>query len=274
MSESLDFYALAAGIGLFVLGWLIVIWGGLRRGLFSFLLSLIPGLNLLLVTRAWGQAVVRNGFLLSVIGVLLGGVGYYGGGERELLAHLEEAGVEPSQIELPVELQVELPVEVPIKVDIQRPHEVEVPNQAEAEAAGVDLNRSVLDEPPIGTREVEALPPRDSINVMARQVEYRFEPTCPALLPEDIGRRVRVLLREGGVREGTLVAASEIAMSVQQKMSGGDVAFEYPYDQIQSLEVYDVAGRRPTRASRCIRNATETAAPPVVPAPAAVAPPG
>ncbi len=196
MSESIYFYAMAPGIGLFALGLLAVVWGGLRKGFFSFLLALIPGLNLLLVVNAWERPLVRNGFLLSIVGLLLGAVGYYGGGERELIAHLEEAGVERPDIDIPVEV----PIEVPIKVDITRPHEIEVPNQAEADAAGVDPTRSVLDEPPIGTRDVEALPPKDSISAMARQVEYRFEPTCPALLGEDIGKRVRVLLRAGGAR--------------------------------------------------------------------------
>lgn len=264
MSESIYFYALAAGIGLFALGLLAVVWGGLRKGFFAFLLALIPGFNLLLVTRGWDRPMIRNGFLLSIVGLLLGAVGYYGGGERELLAHLEEAGIETSEIDIPVEV----PIEVPIKVEITRPHEIEVPNQAEAEAAGVDTTRSVLDEPPIGTRDVKALPPKDSKRIVARQVEYRFEPTCPALLGEDIGRRVRVLLREGGVREGKLVLATQTSMSVEQKVSGGDVSFEYPFDQIQSLEVYDVAGKRPSRASRCIKLAADAAAP-AVPAPPA-----
>lgn len=248
--EMLYAAVLAGGLVLFVLGWLVIVLFGLRRGLFTGILALIPGLNLLYVAHHWSRATPRSGLLISIVGLLIAGVGLYGGGEKKLLAILEP------------ELEVR-GIEVPeVKVPITRPTDVEVPNQAEAEAAGVDTTTSVLDrpsEPPPGF-EPEPLPPKESQQLITAEVVFDWATTCMPLLKEDLGRRARLSLSEGGIREGRLAGVEDDSIVLAQGVPGGEVQFTYHAWKLTRIDVYAPQLPGPTRAQRCTQLAAEQAA--------------
>lgn len=241
-----EFYALvlAGGLLLAALGYLMVFFAALRRGLISGLIGLIPVVNLFVVTRNWNQSLPRNGFLISVVGLLLGGVGYYGGGDGPLLAALEP------QLE---ERGVTVPkVEVPLK--ITRPQDVEIPNLAEAEAAGVDLGTSVLDQPEIEPGFVpEPLPPEDESKVPPPPTAvYGYTPICAELLSEVVGKPVRITLKDGATKDGTLSRYEFDTLYLARRMAGGELELSYALNTLSEVQVYDrlEAGRE--RAQRCI----------------------
>jgi hypothetical protein len=238
----LYYYVLAGGLLLFLLGWVMIFFAGLRRGLMTGLLALFPGLNLIFVGRNWTAGGVRNGFLASIVGILLAGVGFYGGGERELTQKLETAGVQTPEINVP----------------IRRPVDTEVPNQAEAEAAGVDTTTSVLDEPELDPAfRVKPLPPEGSLQLEQVEVRRAYQPTCPELLGEDVGLPVRLMLSNGQRPEGTLQAADDRAAIVSRKLTGGEAAFTYLFTDIQSIEVFAPLVSGATRMQRCQALAVE-----------------
>jgi hypothetical protein len=232
----LYYYVLAGGLVLFVLGWVLVFLGGLARGLLTGLWALLPGLNLIFVGRSWNVGTVRTGFLASIVGLLLAGVGFYGGGERELAEKLETAGVQTPVIAVP----------------IRRPADTEVPNQAEAEAAGVDTTTSILDEPELDPSfRVEPLPPRESLALEAVAVERSYQATCPELLGEDLGATLRVALRNGQQAEGRLQSADDRALVLQRALTGGEASFTYLFSDVTSVEVLARPPQGPSRALRC-----------------------
>ena len=244
MNEEMLYGAvLAGGLLLFVLGWLMIVWFALRRGLFAGILALIPGLNLLYVANHWSRGAARNGLLISIVGLLLAGVGLYGGGEKSVLAiltpELEQRGIEVPEV----------------KVPITRPTDVEVANQAEAEAAGVDTTTSVLDEPsePPPGYEPEPLPPKESQRspLAPTEVTFAYVPTCLPLLKEDIGQRARLTQTDGAVKEGRLAAVEGDVIYLAQTMPGGEVQFTYNVHKLSRIDVYVPLLRGPTRAQRC-----------------------
>lgn len=253
-----DLYALvlAGGLLLVVFGYLMVFFAALRKGLLLGIVGLIPVVNLFIVTRNWSRSLTRNGFLVSVVGLLLAGVGYYGGGDAPLLAALEP------QLE---ERGVTVPkVEVPLK--ITRPQDVEVPNQAEAEAAGVDLETSVLDQPEIEPGFVpEPLPPAAETKAPPPAVAVGYAPICAELLPEVVGKPVRITLKDGATKEGRLSRYEFETLYLAQRMTGGELELSYALNNLSEVQVYDRLGAGRERARRCIELRRRPPAPAAAP---------
>jgi len=243
-----------AGLAVFVLGDLMIASAAYRRGgLIMGLIGLIPVLNFYHVAVAWTDNKTRNGFLMLVAGALAVAAAFYGGADETVSEKArqvgEQAGVEVPEIRMPV----------------RAPSEVEAPNQAEVEAAGIDTEESVLDRSDyIEGFEVQPLPPEDTQAAAVKEIERAWYPVCPADLPGREGKPLRLTTLEGRVLEGKLAGVEEVSLVLEQYVSGGIVNFEYKFDNLERIEVYEKK-RGPVPA------AVDCTPPPPPPAPEAPA---
>ena len=244
-----------AGLAVLVLGDLMIASAAYRRGgLIMGLTGLIPVINFYHVALSWTDNKTRNGFLMLVAGALAVAAAFYGGADETVSRTAKQVGQEVG-------------VEVPdIKMPVKAPTQVEAPNQAEVEAEGLDTEESVLDRSDyIDTTTVEALPPEDSRAVQAKEIVRAWYPVCPDDLPGREGKPLRLTTNEGRVVEGKLAGLEEVSLQIEQYVSGGIVNFEYKFNNLERIEVYEKE-RGPVPAS------VDCTPPPPPPAPETTAP--
>ena len=228
MNDTLVNIVAWVGIAVFVLGDLMIASSAYRRGLIMGLIGLVPVVNFYYVAAAWTENKTRNGFLLLVAGALAVAVAFYGGADETVNQTARRVGGEVG-------------VEVPeIRMPVKAKGEVEVPNQAEVEAAGIDTRESVLERPDfIEGFEIQPLPPQDVQSIPAETVERLWYPLCPADLPGREARPLRLKTKDGKVVEGRLAEVGDISLSIEQFVQGGTVNFEYRYSELERIEVYE-----------------------------------
>ncbi|HDP89740.1 MAG TPA: hypothetical protein ENN42_07280 [Thioalkalivibrio sp.] len=228
MNDTLVNIVAWAGIAAFVLGLLMIASSAYRRGLVWGVIGLVPVVNFYYVATAWAENKARNGFLLLVAGALAVAVAFYGGADEAVSQTAKRVGGEVG-------------VEVPdIKMPVKATRDVEVPNQAEVEAAGIDTSESVLDRSDyVEGFAVQPLPPEGAQSRPAEVVTRLWYPVCPQDLPGREGRPLRLSLKEGRVLEGKLTQAGDISLRLEQYVQGGVVNYEYRYTAIDRIEVYE-----------------------------------
>jgi len=253
MNDTLVNIVAWAGIAVFVLGNLMIASSAYRRSLIMGLIGLVPVVNFYYVASAWTENKTRNGFLLLVAGALAVAVAFYGGADEAVSQTAKRVGGEVG-------------VEVPeIRMPVKAKGEVEAPNKAEVEAAGIDTSESVLERSDfIEGFEIQPLPPEDVQSIPAETVKRLWYPVCPADLAGREAKPLRLKTKDGKVVEGRLAAAGDISLSIEQFVQGGIVNFEYRYSELERIEVYE-RERGPVPASL-------DCAPPPPPAPEETSP--
>lgn len=228
MNDTLVNIVAWAGIAVFVLGNLMIASSAYRRSLIMGLIGLVPVVNFYYVASAWTENKTRNGFLLLVAGALAVAVAFYGGADEAVSQTAKRVGGEVG-------------VEVPeIRMPVKAKGEVEAPNQAEVEAAGIDTSESVLERSDfIEGFEIQPLPPEDVQSIPVETVKRLWYPVCPADLPGREAKPLRLKTKDGKVVEGRLAAAGDISLSIEQFVQGGIVNFEYRYSELERIEVYE-----------------------------------
>jgi hypothetical protein len=234
----------------FIIGSILLVIGSLMVIVEAFKLSFwwglgvlfIPFVALIFVVLNWQAG--RNGALVFILGALLSGVAFYGGADKalQLEQQLDKANVDMEKI--PVNPKV-------VEMLEKRPGQVEVPNQAEAEALGIDTKKDIYDIEaeraeaplviPILEQAKQAKPPEQPA------VPMTFQPVSRKRLKDYLGATVRVHTIDKGTHEGTLTEVDtkiESAFLLQQ-VDTGEVIYEYPFAKIEWLEVYAEAGKVP-----------------------------
>jgi len=234
----------------FIVGSILLLVGSLMIIVEAFKLSLwwglgvlfIPFVGLIFVVLNWQEG--RNGALVFILGSLLSSVAFYGGADRalQLEQRLDKANVNVDNI--PVNPKV-------VELLEKRPGEIEIPNQAEAEALGIDTEKDIYD---IEAEHAEA-PLVIPILEKAKQakpaeqpaVPMAFQPASRKRLKDYLGATVRVHTIDKGTHEGTLAEVNTKTESVflLQQVDTGEVTYEYPFAKIEWLEVYAEAGKVP-----------------------------
>lgn len=202
---------------------------------------LVPFVGLAYMIMYWQES--RTGAYVLIVGVLLSAVSFYGGAEEELELEkqLDKAGVDVEQI--PVNPQV-------VEILEKRPGKAEVPNQAKAEAMGIDTQKDIYE---IEAEREEAplvIPQMEQAQQAAPEpvaVPMSYQPVSRKRLPEYLGRKARVHTNDGRVHEGRLSEVSEKTESVYllQRVGSGEASFEYPFLKIEWIEVYAEVGKVP-----------------------------
>lgn len=184
----------------------------------------------------WNKSQARNGFAMGLVGLVMAGVGVYGGGLQNIPL-LDDN-----------EMVSNLPTATPKNEPLSN----------EDEAAKVELVDEENYDPMLSTdkdrfasKDIEPLAPEEDKTVKnfgkgkSHAVHIALEN-----ISSSMGSNIEITLNDGVKHAGTLVRATEDSISIEQQSSGGTVSYEYSLDKIQSAV-------RLTRA-------TNTITPPVV----------
>jgi hypothetical protein len=224
---------LAAGLLVWLAAVLWIVVAAFRTSLvWGVLLVVLTPLYLIYALLEWSRPGVRYAFLVSVLGLLMAGAGWYGGAGRVVLAELDRLGdvVDPalrSQVE---QAARRIPTAVP--PDEPLPNEAQVPDDPEILAV------DPLDEayqippaqplPPVPENAVEPPPARG----------FTWRRVGPGLLRGYLGSRVRIELRDGRRVEGLLMPGADESIMVEVQQGTGRIGYEYLLSQIRSAEVF------------------------------------
>jgi hypothetical protein len=258
--ENLEGIALIAGIIILLAGYIMIAIQAFRQSaLWGLAVLFVPFAGFVFVARYWQEG--RNGFLVSVVGLLVTAVAIYGGGEKEIEAEkhlgkvdqvLDKAGVDVSKIPVPEQATEKVTKTVGGLLE-KRPGNIEVPNQAAAEAAGVDTEKDIYaieaEEEEAGVN-IEPLSPEPQVASPVaglKTVKMSLQPVSRKRLPDYIGYDLRVYLSGGEYEEGVLESLSTTgdSLSLKQRVSAGEITYEYPFSKIEWIEVFAEAGTVP-----------------------------
>ena len=213
-----------------ILALLLILVGMIMVLLDAFSESFFWGLLVLLVPPIfvpiysfvkWRKSQARNGFAMTLVGLVMAGVGAYGGGlqgiplldEYEVVSNLPTAG----------------------------PNEEPLPN--EEAAAKVELEDKDSYDPMLSTdkdrfsaSEIEPLAPNEDKTVKnvgkskVRAVNVPIENVSASM-----GANIEITLNDGEKHTGILVNSTEDSISIEQQAGGGTVSYEYTLDKITSI---------------------------------------
>ena len=180
----------------------------------------------------WANSQARNGFAMSLVGLVMAGIGIYGGGLKTI----------------PVLSEHEIVSSIPTAEPTDEP----LPN--EDEAAQVELEDGEAYDPILSTdkdrftaSEIEPLAPKEDETVKnMAQTKPRAIPVSIESAKTAIGANVEVTFNDGEKSAGTLVKTSEDSITIEQQAGGGTVSYEYPFDTIQSIVRYTRPKQTPT----------------------------
>ncbi|MDH3607691.1 MAG: hypothetical protein OEQ24_00430 [Gammaproteobacteria bacterium] len=170
----------------------------------------------------WNKSQARNGFAMALVGLVMAGVGAYGGGLRGI-PFLNDN-------------------EIVSNLPTATPKDEPLPN--EDEAAKVKLEDEDAYDPVLSTDkdrysadEIEPLAPGEDKTVKnfgkgkLRAVNIPLENISASM-----GANIEITLSDGEKFSGTLVRATEDSISIEQQTSGGTVSFEYTLDKVKSVK--------------------------------------
>ncbi len=227
--------ALAGSLMIIIEAFKMSFWWGLA-------VLFIPLAGLIFIIMNWREG--RNGAYVLILGFLLSGVAFYGGADRELELgkQLDKANVDVDKI--PIDPRVSELLE-------QRPVLVEVPNEEAAQAQGIDTEKDLYEieaeqeEAPLVIPILEEAKKKKPVEI--KKVPMAYQPVSIKRLPEYLGSSLRVHTLDGGDHEGTLVEVSDKneAIYLSQRVTSGQVTYEYPYAKIEWVEVYAEVGTVP-----------------------------
>lgn len=227
--------ALAGSLMIIIEAFKMSFWWGLA-------VLFIPLAGLIFIIMNWREG--RNGAYVLILGFLLSGVAFYGGADRELELgkQLDKANVDVDKI--PIDPRVSELLE-------QRPVLVEVPNEEAAQAQGIDTEKDLYEieaeqeEAPLVIPILEEAKKKKPVEI--KKVPMAYQPVSIKRLPEYLGSSLRVHTLDGGDHEGTLVEVSDKneAIYLSQRVTSGQVTYEYPYVKIEWVEVYAEVGTVP-----------------------------
>ncbi|MEM7401986.1 MAG: hypothetical protein AAF304_08570 [Pseudomonadota bacterium] len=218
---------------LLLVGMIMVLLDAFQESfLWGLLVMIVPPLFVPVYSFAkWARSQARNGFALSLIGLVMAGVGIYGGALQGL----------------PILGDHEIVSNIPTAVPDNEP----LPN--EEEAAKVELDDGDAYDPMLSTdkdrftsSEIEPLAPEEDKTVKnfaknkPRAIKVPLENVSSS-----IGAVVEITFKDGNQDSGTLVATSEDSLTIEQAAGGGTVSYEYAFEKIQSVVRYT----RPKKAA-------------------------
>ena len=211
---------------LLLVGMIMVLLDAFQESfLWGLLVMLVPPLFVPIYSFVkWARSQARNGFALSLIGLVMAGVGIYGGALHGL----------------PILGDHEIVSNIPTAAPKNEP----LPN--EEEAAKVELEDGEDYDPMLSTdkdrftsSEIEPLAPEEDKTVKnfaknkPRAVNVPLENVSSS-----IGAIIDIKFKDGSQYSGTLVKTTEDSLTIEQTAGGGTVSYEYPFDKIQSVVRY------------------------------------
>ncbi|WP_018953938.1 hypothetical protein [Thioalkalivibrio sulfidiphilus] len=221
--------ALLVGLGGVLLGYLLVVRAGFHREFAWGVITLIPVVSLAFVMLYWRKA--RIGFILSILGLMVTAVALYGGADRTVERQLAKLGID-----------------VDIPMPVQRFWEVEVPNEELVRRIEAETGQPLVmvEDNPYAPVDIQPLSPAGSFRVeQAPAVTRAWREAHREELSRLVGEHMRLTISPGATREGLLTSVTGPTLFLSQRTAQGTISFEYRIRDLQSIEVWDVAGARP-----------------------------
>ncbi len=213
-----------------ILALLLILVGMIMVLLDAFSESFIWGLLVLLLVPIfgpiysfvkWHKDQARNGFAMSLVGVVLVVAGIYGGGVHSIpgLGNQEIVKNLPSA----------LPPAEPLSNE-EAAAKIEIDDEGEYDPV-LSTNKDRY-----STKEIEPLAPKEDKTVKhTDRTKVRKIPLSIEDVDLSIGSYVEVVFVDGTTKRGRLIASAEDSISLEEPISGGMVSFEHKFEKIKSI---------------------------------------
>lgn len=214
-----------------ILALLLILVGMIMVLLDAFSESLFWGLLVLLVVPVfgpiysfvkWHKSQARNGFAMSLVGIVMAAAGLYGGGAQIVPGLAEQ--------EIVKNLPSALPSDEPL------------PNEAAAAKIKIEDDEAEYDpilstdKDKFSTSEIEALAPKEDKTVKsASRPKVRKVTLDVTELDASVGENVEVVFMDGSSKRGRLIASSGFSISIEELVSGGIISYEHNLEKIKSV---------------------------------------
>lgn len=188
--------------------------------LWGLLILIVPILGPVYCFVKWNKDQARNGFALSLIGVVMAAAGIYGGGAKELPVIGEQ--------EIVQNLPSALPEDEPLS--------------NEAEAAQIEIEGESEYDPILSTDkdrfspdDLNPLAPKEDITVKSPTRSKTYKRSLDIKnLESSINKNIEVVFLDGSKKRGRLISISDYSLSLEEHVSGGIVSFEHKFEDIRS----------------------------------------
>ena len=207
---------------LILVGMIMVLLDAFSESFFwGLLVLLVPLVGPVYCFVKWNKSQARNGFAMTLVGIVMVVAGVYGGGVHSI------PGI--GNQEIVKNLPSALPEAEPL------------PNE---EAAGkIDIEDEGEYDPILSTnkdrfstKEIEPLAPKEDKTVKsAERPKVRKVALDIANIDSSIGSNIEVVFIDGSRKRGRLIASAEDSISLEEQISGGMVSFEHKFEKISSI---------------------------------------
>ena len=208
---------------LILVGLIMVLLDAFSESIFWGLLILfIPILGPVYCFIKWNKDQARNGFAMSLVGVVMALAGIYGGGAKDLPIIGEQ--------EIVQNLPSALPEDAPL------------PNEEEAAKIVIEGEEESEYDPILSTdkdkfspSDLNPLAPKEdeTVNSPTRSKTYKRALDL-ANLDSSINQDIEVVFLDGTTKKGKLISVSDYSLSLEEQVSGGMISFEHNFENIQS----------------------------------------
>lgn len=208
---------------LILVGMIMVLLDAFNESLFwGLLVLLVPPIFVPIYSFVkWRKSRARNGFAMALVGLVMLGVGAYGGalqsipllGDFEIVSNLPTAGPKDESLS----------------------NEEAAANAEVGDEGSYDPMLST-DKDRYSASEIEPLAPEEDKTVKnfgknkVRVVKVPIENVSAAM-----GANIEITFNDGVKNVGTLVKTTEDSISIEQQAGGGLVSYEYSLDKIKSI---------------------------------------
>lgn len=210
------------GVLVAVVGLAMVLASALRgRQLSGLAMTVLPPMYPLYVLFNWSNARVRNGFLVSVAGVLVITAAIYGGVAKDL----------------PFTEVQEIAAQLPSALPPTEP----LPNAAIADAIALPEGRRFdpLADERFMPRASPLSPQSDRPVPVKPAHEYAYYELRREHVHHYTGKLLKIVTREGKIEEGMLTGSGAGSLFLEISLPGGSAAFEHRFRDLAAMFVYD-----------------------------------
>ena len=208
---------------LILVGLIMVLLDAFSEGfLWGLLVLIVPIFGPVYCFIKWNKDQARNGFAMSLVGIVMAAAGIYGGGAHGIPGLADQ--------EIVKNLPSALPSSEPL------------PNEAAAAKITIEDDEAYdpilsTDKDKFSAKEIEPLAPKEDKTVRSARPKVRKVSLHAEDIELSIGRNVEVVFVDGVKKRGRLIANTENSISLEEQISGGSISFEHKLNNIRSISL-------------------------------------
>lgn len=207
---------------LILVGLIMVLLDAFSEGLiWGLLVLLVPITGPVYCFIKWHKDQARNGFAMSLVGLVMVAAGIYGGGVHSI------PGLENQEIVK--NLPSALPEDEPLSNE-EAAANIEIEDEGEYDPI-LSTNKDRF-----STTEIDPLAPKEDKTVKSTgRPKIRKVRLDIADIDFSIGSDIEVIFIDGTKKRGRLIASAEDSISLEEQIVGGSVSFEHNFEKIKSI---------------------------------------